>query len=73
MATDYIAVNLANWNSRVPFHEQGYGLAARMPPTCRNACASTCPVSATFPGSWAFTCNATSARIRYRSHGLARG
>jgi 2-polyprenyl-3-methyl-5-hydroxy-6-metoxy-1,4-benzoquinol methylase len=28
LATDYIAVNLANWNSRVPFHEQGYGLDA---------------------------------------------
>ena len=28
MATDYIAVNLANWNSRVPFHERGYGLDA---------------------------------------------
>jgi 2-polyprenyl-3-methyl-5-hydroxy-6-metoxy-1,4-benzoquinol methylase len=28
MPTDYIAVNLANWNSRVPFHEQGYGLDA---------------------------------------------
>ena len=26
MPKDYIAVNLANWNSRVPFHEQGYGL-----------------------------------------------
>jgi SAM-dependent methyltransferase len=26
MANDYLAVNLANWNSRVPFHERGYGL-----------------------------------------------
>lgn len=25
---DYLAVNLANWNSRVPHHEQGYGLDA---------------------------------------------
>ena len=24
--TDYVAVNLANWNSRVPHHERGYGL-----------------------------------------------
>lgn len=24
--SDYLAVNLANWNSRVPHHEQGYGL-----------------------------------------------
>ena len=28
MAIDYVAVNLANWNSRVPFHERGYGLDA---------------------------------------------
>jgi SAM-dependent methyltransferase len=26
MGTDYRAVNLANWNSRVPLHERGYGL-----------------------------------------------
>lgn len=26
MATNYRTVNLANWNSRVPFHERGYGL-----------------------------------------------
>ena len=26
MPADYRAVNLANWNSRVPFHERGYGL-----------------------------------------------
>ncbi len=26
VSSDYLAVNLANWNSRVPFHEQGYGL-----------------------------------------------
>jgi SAM-dependent methyltransferase len=26
--SDYRAVNLANWNSRVPHHEQGYGLDA---------------------------------------------
>jgi len=26
MSTDYLAVNLANWNSRVPFHERGYDL-----------------------------------------------
>lgn len=25
-ADDYLAINLANWNSRVPLHEQGYGL-----------------------------------------------
>jgi SAM-dependent methyltransferase len=25
---DYLVTNLANWNSRVPFHEQGYGLDA---------------------------------------------
>ena len=24
--SDYVAVNLANWNSRVPHHEQAYGL-----------------------------------------------
>ena len=24
--SDYLAVNLANWNSRVPHHVQGYGL-----------------------------------------------
>ena len=24
--TDYAAVNLANWNSRVPHHERAYGL-----------------------------------------------
>ena len=23
---DYVAINLANWNSRVPFHEKGYEL-----------------------------------------------
>lgn len=23
---DYLQTNMANWNSRVPFHEQGYGL-----------------------------------------------
>jgi SAM-dependent methyltransferase len=28
MTNDYIAINLANWNSRVPFHKQGYGLDA---------------------------------------------
>ena len=28
MATNYVAVNLSNWNSRVPFHERGYGLDA---------------------------------------------
>lgn len=26
MAPDYRAVNLANWNARVPLHERGYGL-----------------------------------------------
>lgn len=26
MGTDYVAVNLANWNCRVPFHERGYDL-----------------------------------------------
>jgi SAM-dependent methyltransferase len=26
MSTDHLALNLANWNSRVPFHEHGYGL-----------------------------------------------
>jgi len=26
MSDDYVGVNLANWNSRVEFHEQGYGL-----------------------------------------------
>ncbi len=26
MSSDYLAVNLANWNSRVPIHERGYGL-----------------------------------------------
>lgn len=26
MSADYLAVNLANWNSRVPFHERGYDL-----------------------------------------------
>jgi SAM-dependent methyltransferase len=26
MSTDYQTVNLANWNSRVPFHERGYDL-----------------------------------------------
>ncbi len=26
MAVDYVSVNLANWNSRVPFHERGYAL-----------------------------------------------
>jgi SAM-dependent methyltransferase len=25
---DYVAINLANWNSRVPHHERGYGLEA---------------------------------------------
>ncbi len=28
MPGDYLQVNLANWNSRVPFHEVGYGLDA---------------------------------------------
>ncbi len=26
MSTDHRAINLANWNSRVPFHARGYGL-----------------------------------------------
>ncbi|HEX6275297.1 MAG TPA: methyltransferase [Polyangiaceae bacterium] len=26
MASDYVEVNRANWNSRVPLHEKGYGL-----------------------------------------------
>jgi SAM-dependent methyltransferase len=26
VTSDYVAVNLANWNSRVPHHERGYGL-----------------------------------------------
>ncbi len=26
MTSEYLDVNLANWNSRVPFHEQGYEL-----------------------------------------------
>jgi SAM-dependent methyltransferase len=26
MASDYVEVNRANWNSRVPLHERGYGL-----------------------------------------------
>lgn len=26
MASDYLSINLANWNSRVPFHERGYGI-----------------------------------------------
>ncbi len=34
VANDYVAVNRANWNSRVPFHERGYGLDAfRADPT----------------------------------------
>jgi SAM-dependent methyltransferase len=34
MAADYLAVNLANWNSRVPIHERAYGLEAyRADPT----------------------------------------
>ena len=34
MGADYVAVNLANWNSRVPLHERGYGLEAyRADPT----------------------------------------
>jgi SAM-dependent methyltransferase len=28
MSDDYLRINLANWNSRVPHHEIGYGLAA---------------------------------------------
>jgi SAM-dependent methyltransferase len=28
MSSDYVAVNRANWNSRVPFHERGYQLEA---------------------------------------------
>lgn len=26
MSSDYLEINRANWDSRVPFHEQGYGL-----------------------------------------------
>jgi SAM-dependent methyltransferase len=32
MSDDYLRINLANWNSRVPHHERGYGLAEHHDP-----------------------------------------
>ena len=32
MSDDYLRINLANWNSRVPHHERGYRLAEHLQP-----------------------------------------
>ena len=71
---DYVRINRANWNSRVPVHATGYDLDRfrTEPDYLSEVVRFDLPRSATSAGGVACTCSATSVRTRCRSPASAR-